>query len=210
MVHVAQEMERQEFRLPLLIGGATTSRAHTAVKIAPHYRESVVHVLDASRAVGVVSTLLESGRESEIRRARRGRDYERLREEHADRTREKKMLTARAGAGQSPNDRLDRLRAAGAGVSGSAGVSANRRSLDCAALGYGSDRSADADRLHRLVAVFSYLGIARTIPGDFGRSKCRGTGARAFCRRAETFAPDRRRRNCSRRAAFTASGQPTR
>src|ERR1700720_3267900 len=58
MVHVAQEMEREKFHLPLLIGGATTSRAHTAVKIAPHYRSSTVHVLDASRAVGVVSSLL--------------------------------------------------------------------------------------------------------------------------------------------------------
>ena len=58
MVHVAREMERQGFKLPLLIGGATTSRAHTAVKIAPHYSEPVVHVLDASRAVPVTSTLL--------------------------------------------------------------------------------------------------------------------------------------------------------
>jgi len=47
-----QEMEREGFNLPLLIGGATTSRAHTAVKIAPHYHSSIVHVLDASRAVG--------------------------------------------------------------------------------------------------------------------------------------------------------------
>src|SRR5690348_13188936 len=53
MVHVAREMERQGFKLPLLIGGATTSRAHTAIKIAPHYSEPVVHVLDASRAVPV-------------------------------------------------------------------------------------------------------------------------------------------------------------
>jgi 5-methyltetrahydrofolate--homocysteine methyltransferase len=58
MVHVAREMERQEFKVPLLIGGATTSRAHTAVKIAPHYSEPVVHVLDASRAVPVTSSLL--------------------------------------------------------------------------------------------------------------------------------------------------------
>src|SRR6266545_2280777 len=62
MVHVAQEMEREGFRLPLLIGGATTSRAHTAVKIAPQYHAPTVHVLDASRAVGVASNLLsESG-----------------------------------------------------------------------------------------------------------------------------------------------------
>src|SRR6184192_1376360 len=60
MVHVAQEMERENFKLPLLIGGATTSRAHTAVKIAPHYHESTIHVLDASRAVGVVNSLLSA------------------------------------------------------------------------------------------------------------------------------------------------------
>ncbi len=52
MVHVAKEMERQGFTVPLLIGGATTSKAHTAVKIAPGYSQPVVHVLDASRAVG--------------------------------------------------------------------------------------------------------------------------------------------------------------
>jgi 5-methyltetrahydrofolate--homocysteine methyltransferase len=57
MVHVAKEMEREGFTIPLLIGGATTSRVHTAVKIAPHFRQPVVHVLDASRAVGVVSRL---------------------------------------------------------------------------------------------------------------------------------------------------------
>ncbi|HEY2801080.1 MAG TPA: methionine synthase [Chthoniobacterales bacterium] len=92
MVHVAQEMERQEFRLPLLIGGATTSRAHTAVKIAQHYNESVVHVLDASRAVGVVNSLLNPEAKREFDATTRA-DYERLRRDHANRTREKKMLT---------------------------------------------------------------------------------------------------------------------
>jgi 5-methyltetrahydrofolate--homocysteine methyltransferase len=58
MVHVAREMERQGFATPLLIGGATTSRKHTAVKIAPEYKGATVHVLDASRAVDVVSSLL--------------------------------------------------------------------------------------------------------------------------------------------------------
>jgi len=58
MVHVAREMERQGMKVPLLIGGATTSRAHTAVKIAPHYSQPVVHVLDASRAVPVTTSLL--------------------------------------------------------------------------------------------------------------------------------------------------------
>src|SRR5262249_13265656 len=58
MAHVAKEMERRGFSVPLLIGGATTSKAHTAVKIAPGYSQPVIHVLDASRAVGVVGSLL--------------------------------------------------------------------------------------------------------------------------------------------------------
>jgi 5-methyltetrahydrofolate--homocysteine methyltransferase len=66
MVHVAREMERQGFKLPLLIGGATTSRAHTAVKIAPHYSEPVVHVLDASRAVPVTTSLLSDDGKAEF------------------------------------------------------------------------------------------------------------------------------------------------
>ncbi|MEE9381928.1 MAG: methionine synthase [Nannocystaceae bacterium] len=63
MVHVAQEMKRQKFAVPLLIGGATTSRQHTAVKIAPHYEKPSVHVLDASRVSVVVSSLLDPKRE---------------------------------------------------------------------------------------------------------------------------------------------------
>ena len=58
MVHVAREMKRRNMKQPLLIGGATTSRMHTAVKIAPEYDNGVVHVLDASRSVTVVGTLL--------------------------------------------------------------------------------------------------------------------------------------------------------
>src|SRR5213078_4536123 len=81
MVHVAQEMEREGFDLPLLIGGATTSRAHTAVKIAPHYRASTVHVVDASRAVGVVNSLLNEQLKSEFAVKTRS-DYAQLREEH--------------------------------------------------------------------------------------------------------------------------------
>ena len=92
MVHVAQEMERQKFQLPLLIGGATTSRAHTAVKIAHHYHETVAHVLDASRAVGVVSALLNPDAKAKFDATTQA-DYERLRREHANRTRKKKMLS---------------------------------------------------------------------------------------------------------------------
>src|SRR6185312_12951015 len=78
MVHVAQEMERESFSVPLLIGGATTSRAHTAVKISQHYRGSVVHVLDASRAVGVVSNLLNDELKGDFDAQTRA-DYARLR-----------------------------------------------------------------------------------------------------------------------------------
>ena len=82
MTHVAREMERQGFKLPLLIGGATTSKAHTAVKIAPHYSEPVVHVLDASRAVPVTTSLLsDDGKEAVL--ANHRAEYERLRKAHA-------------------------------------------------------------------------------------------------------------------------------
>jgi 5-methyltetrahydrofolate--homocysteine methyltransferase len=82
MVHVAREMERQGFKLPLLIGGATTSRAHTAVKIAPHYSEPVVHVLDASRAVPVTTSLLsDEGKSAFVMRHRA--EYEALRKAHS-------------------------------------------------------------------------------------------------------------------------------
>ncbi|HSY22998.1 MAG TPA: methionine synthase, partial [Polyangiaceae bacterium] len=81
MAHVAREMERQGFKQPLLIGGATTSRAHTAVKIAPFYSEPVVHVLDASRAVPVSTNLLSDGRRESFLQELRA-DYEQLRRTH--------------------------------------------------------------------------------------------------------------------------------
>jgi 5-methyltetrahydrofolate--homocysteine methyltransferase len=82
MVHVAREMERQGFKLPLLIGGATTSRRHTAIKIAPHYSEPVVHILDASRAVPVTTSLLsDDGKASFV--AQHRAEYEALRTAHS-------------------------------------------------------------------------------------------------------------------------------
>ena len=82
MVHVAREMERQGFKLPLLIGGATTSRAHTAVKIAPQYSEPVVHVLDASRAVPVATSLLSDESKAGFVAQHRA-EYETVRKTHA-------------------------------------------------------------------------------------------------------------------------------
>jgi len=81
MVHVARELERENLDVPLLIGGATTSKKHTAVKIAPQYHSPVVHVLDASKAVGVVSSLLnQKQRKSFIEKIKK--EYEGLRESH--------------------------------------------------------------------------------------------------------------------------------
>jgi 5-methyltetrahydrofolate--homocysteine methyltransferase len=82
MVHVAREMERQGFSVPLIIGGATTSRAHTAVKIAPGYRQPVVHVLDASRAVGVVSSLSSAAQRPEFTR-KNCEEQEKLRQQYS-------------------------------------------------------------------------------------------------------------------------------
>ena len=84
MVHVAKEMERRDLDLPLLIGGATTSRAHTAVKIAPSYGRPTVHVLDASRVTGVVGDLMDPTRRRDLDRTNR-EDQERLRVLHSRR-----------------------------------------------------------------------------------------------------------------------------
>ncbi len=91
MVHVAKEMERQAFKLPLLIGGATTSAAHNAVKIAPNYSEPVVHVLDASRVIGVVSQLLSSDHKAAFVADTRARQ-EKQRHDFADRRGARKLL----------------------------------------------------------------------------------------------------------------------
>ncbi|HEV3062672.1 MAG TPA: methionine synthase [Vicinamibacterales bacterium] len=94
MVFVAREMERRGFKTPLLIGGATTSRQHTAVKIAPEYGESTVHVLDASRVVDVVSSLLSDDRRAAFARENRERQ-DRLREQHGAR-KERPLLSYEA------------------------------------------------------------------------------------------------------------------
>ena len=94
MTHVAKEMQRQNFSLPLMIGGATTSRTHTAVKIAPNYSGSVTYVKDASRAVGVASNLLGDGRrafEESIRR-----EYAQVRAQHSGREDHSQWLTLAA------------------------------------------------------------------------------------------------------------------
>ncbi|OXB12057.1 methionine synthase [Flavobacterium reichenbachii] len=91
MVYLAKELDKQGIKIPIMIGGATTSRAHTAVKIAPQYRETVIHVNDASRAVTVAGNLLDHNRKiyaSDIRA-----EYDAFRETFLNRSRDKNFLT---------------------------------------------------------------------------------------------------------------------
>jgi 5-methyltetrahydrofolate--homocysteine methyltransferase len=92
MVHVAAAMRRENFKLPLLIGGATTSRIHTAVKIAPAYDQPVVHVLDASRAVGVVGSLVSDGLRANFT-AQHKREQDEARRQYLSRQTQVPLLT---------------------------------------------------------------------------------------------------------------------
>jgi 5-methyltetrahydrofolate--homocysteine methyltransferase len=106
MQHVACEMERTGLKLPLLIGGATTSKAHTAVKIAPGYSEAVVHVLDASRAVPVVSSLISREQKPAFVQQIRA-EYDRVRTQHAGQ--QTKLLTLGQARANVPKLRYDDL-----------------------------------------------------------------------------------------------------
>ena len=101
MVHVAKEMERRGMELPLLIGGATTSRQHTAVRIAPEYGQPTLHVLDASRVVGVVADLLDGDRRIRLDTENRV-DQERLRVLHAEKGRKPLLALEEARANRTP------------------------------------------------------------------------------------------------------------
>lgn len=95
MVHVAKEMERQEFNIPLLIGGATTSKAHTSVKIDPvFHRDQVVHVTNASRAVNVASNLLGEKKAGYVKEIQE--EYQAVRDRHAARMNDKRRVTLEA------------------------------------------------------------------------------------------------------------------
>lgn len=95
MTHVAKEMQRQQFTIPLLIGGATTSRAHTAIKIEPHYPHATIHVVDASRAVNVASQLLNpTAKKSFIEKTQQ--DYDTLRVLHSKKKSANEMITLQA------------------------------------------------------------------------------------------------------------------
>ncbi len=106
MVHVAREMERKGLTLPLLIGGATTSKAHTAVKIAPNFNQPVVHVLDASRAVPVASNLISAEHKPKFA-AQIREEYDRVRATHSSQT--AKLLSLEAARKNAPKLKFDDL-----------------------------------------------------------------------------------------------------
>jgi 5-methyltetrahydrofolate--homocysteine methyltransferase len=100
MSHIAKEMQRQQFELPLLIGGATTSRAHTALKIEPHYKSPTVWVKDASRAVGVAQSLISKELVDEFLAKVRA-EYDEIRERHKDRGPAKRLVALDHARGQA-------------------------------------------------------------------------------------------------------------
>ena len=191
MVFVASEMERRGFTLPLLIGGATTSKQHTAVKIAPAYEKATVHVLDASRAVDVVSTLLNPEKAGGFDVENRKKQGE-IREQYAGRAR-RPLLSYRECARECTEARVDRR--AGAVVHGPP---------------IPGRRAARRDReVHRLDAVLLDLGAERIVPGNSRRIRSTAppqpssTSTRRSCSAASS------RAGCSARADRTASGRRT-
>jgi 5-methyltetrahydrofolate--homocysteine methyltransferase len=164
MVFVASEMERQGFTIPLLIGGATTSRTHTAVKIEPAYHKgSTTYVLDASRAVGVVSGLLSATERDRLQAETRA-EYVRIREQYA------RGLTAKARTAIAEARRRS---------SPSTGTAMSRPSRPSSARAP-SSRPGRTRPLHRLVAVLRQLGADRPLPADPGRRRGRPGRHRAL------------------------------
>ena len=167
MCHVAAEMERQGFELPLMIGGATTSRVHTAVKIHPNYkRGQAVYVNDASRAVGVAQALMSANGAGAYVAELRG-EYAKIAAAHARAQDDKARLPLVAARAQCAQARLvGRLCAAEAELP---------RHQDADRL---SDRRTG--RLHRLDAVLPDLGTERQISPPFSTTRNSGRRARSL------------------------------
>ena len=161
MVHVAREMERQGFQIPLLIGGATTSAKHTAVKIAPSYHEPVVHVRDASRSVGVVDRLNRPEQKAELDRENRAAQERDRREPLAPAPAEPRPL--RRGPPAPVRDQLGGRR---------------HRHARLPRLARAPRLPARRDRpLHRLVPLLHGLGAEGQVSGDLRRPGRRRRGA---------------------------------
>ena len=160
-------MERRGFKQPLLIGGATTSKTHTAVKIAPHFREPVVHVVDASRAVPVVSHLISArqkpGFVQQIRE-----EYDRLRTHHAGH--QAKLISLEAARKRAPKLRYDDLPKpgfTGVRVDSHAYAGYTIPSAYDSMLGklitYGKDRREAMDKMSRALSEYMITGVKTTI-----------------------------------------------
>ena len=167
MVHVAREMERQGFKIPLLIGGATTSSKHTSVKIAQNYGGPVLHVKDASRSVGVVDRLNRPETRPEIDRENRAT-------QEKERTAYARKVSAQAGLLRRgrPPALCSRL--------------VDRRDPHPCVPGLEDPQGGSAGRshaLHRLVAVLQRLGVEGEIPGDLPGHVRRQGGQRDLRRR---------------------------
>ena len=194
MVSVAKEMERRKLTIPLLIGGATTSRQHTAVKIAPAYSQPVVHVLDASRAVDVVSNLLSDAQPAGVQRRNR-EDQARLREQHA--TRAEKPLRTLAEA------RRNRL-------------AIDWAAEDLPAPSFLGRRAVDRIDLQLLMPFidwtffFNAWQLKGRVPAIFEHPQYGTRRARAVRQRAGTARRGSCRKGVSPRRASTASGLPPR
>jgi 5-methyltetrahydrofolate--homocysteine methyltransferase len=174
MAHVAGEMKREGFTLPLLIGGATTSKAHTAVKIAPAYPPGVVHVLDASRAVGVVGQLKNPAERAQFIEANR-EAQEKAREHHRSEAAGRPLLSLEeARRRRTPIDWT---------------------SYEPPRPSFLGTRSFEAWPLdaHRLVALLPHLGAQRDVSADLREPDLGIEGARALRRRAKASRPDRGR-----------------
>ena len=182
MVNVAKEMERRGMELPLLIGGATTSRQHTAVKIAPAYGPPTVHVIDASRVVNVVSDLLDPVRRAELDRVNRD-DQLRMREQHAERERTP-LLPYRVAIERRTPIRWIPDDIPTPSFTGTREV---------------APIAADAARVHRLDLLLHGLGAEGALPGDPGSPRPRP--GRPGAVQGGERAPRRDRRQGSRAGA---------
>ena len=218
MVNLASEMERQGFEIPLLIGGATTSRAHTAVKVAQKYHGPVIWVKDASRSVPVVAALLsdEQRPDAARRRRRRLRGAPRAARRppgHPD------AAAARGRPRRGAADRLEQLHPAAAAHAAAAGEGRVHRAGLRPPAPDGDPVRADVHRLpaggaaplHRLAAVLPDLGDARPVPRHPAQPVDRGGGPPAVRGRAGDARPDHRGEVAARqRGLRPVPGQPGR
>ena len=179
MVFVASEMERQGFDVPLLIGGATTSQVHTAVKISPNYqRNQAIYVTDASRAVGVVSNLLGDDRATYVEKIRE--TYGSVARAHLRGRAQKARASLAEARAEQVQDRLGQISAAAPDL--------HRRPR------IHEVRLGETGPLHRLDALFLGMGDQGNLSRRPDRQPLRQSGIRAPCRRRSHAPPDRRRR----------------